>query len=184
MGLVKSYYFGGIGTAKNAPGYKGNLDYGVGAMYKAAEYKGGIADMPDKEGVLVMTKDFGHVGVYIGNGRVVECTLSGFGDGVVKTEFSQRKWAWWCQCPCIEDDTGVTEKSFGLGASVCGTGKTKAPLNVRAEASIKGNVIAKLKPGAEVKLTGRTKADGGYIWAEIMYGGKPCWCDRQWIESV
>ena len=56
--------------------------------------------------------------------------------------------------------------------------------SVRAEASIKGNVIAKLKPGAEVKLTGRTKADGGYIWAEIMYGGKPCWCDRQWIESV
>lgn len=54
-----------------------------------------------------MTSDFGHVGVYIGNNEVVECTLSKFGDGVVKTRLNDRSWAYWCQCPFLTDDTGV-----------------------------------------------------------------------------
>lgn len=107
VGLVKSYYFGGVGTAKNAKGYDGSKDYGVGAMYIAAKTKGTIATMPQTEGILVMTAAFGHVGVYIGNGQVIECTLHGSKDGVVQTAFSAGSWAHWCQCPCIEDDTSA-----------------------------------------------------------------------------
>ena len=121
VGLVKSYYFGGVGTAKNVKGYKGSLDYGVGSMYNAAKVKGNISTMPKKEGVLVMTSDFGHVGVYVGNNEVIECTLSKFGDGVVKTKFSDRNWTWWCQCPCIVDDTGVSgfdNKKVTIGSTV------------------------------------------------------------------
>ena len=105
VGLIKSYYFGGVGTANNAKGYDGSKDYGVGAMYNAAKTKGKIATMPQTEGILVMTADFGHVGVYIGNNQVIECTLGSCGDGVVQTDFAKGGWAYWCQCPCIEDDT-------------------------------------------------------------------------------
>ena len=120
VGLIKSYYFGGVGTAKNAKGYDGSKDYGVGkmyiaakakgtvgTMYHAAKTKGKIATMPQSEGILVMTANFGHVGVYVGNGQVIECTLHGSKDGVVQTAFSAGSWAYWCQCPCIEDDTGA-----------------------------------------------------------------------------
>lgn len=107
IGLIKSYYFGGMGVEKNAKGYDGSKDFGVGGMYNAAKIKGKIASMPKKEGVLVMTSDFGHVGVYIGKNEVVECTLSKFGDGVVKTRLSDRSWAYWCQCPFLTDDTGI-----------------------------------------------------------------------------
>lgn len=104
IGLVKSYYWGGVGSPK----YSGLTDFGVGTMYKAADVKGKIAVFPKTEGLLVMTADFGHVGVYVGSGKVIESTLSGRGDGVVQSDFSAVKWAYWCQCPCITDDT--TEK--------------------------------------------------------------------------
>ena len=104
IGLVKSYYFGGVGTA-NIKGYDGSKDYNVGTMYNAAKAKGKIATMPQTEGILVMTADFGHVGVYIGNNQVIECTLGSRGDGVVQTAFAAGGWAYWCQCPCITDDT-------------------------------------------------------------------------------
>lgn len=184
VGLIKSYYFGGVGTANNAKGYTqhSNWDYGVGTMYNAAKVKGKIATMPKNAGVLVMTSDFGHVGVYIGNGEVVECTLSKFGDGVVKTKFTDRNWSWWCQCPCIEDDTGVTKTNTDSGAAACTTSKTNAPVNVRAEASITGKIVTKLFKGTEVKLTGKTQSSDGYTWAEIIYNGKLCYCDKR-IDS-
>ena len=103
VGLIKSYYFGGVGS----PDYKTAKDYNVGTMYNAAKTKGKIATMPQTEGILVMTANFGHVGVYVGNGQVIECTLHGSKDGVVQTAFSAGSWAYWCQCPCIEDDTGA-----------------------------------------------------------------------------
>ena len=183
VGLVKSYYFGGVGTAKNAKGYKGSLDYGVGTMYNAAKVKGKIATMPKKEGVLVMTADFGHVGVYIGNNEVIECTLSRFGDGVVKTKLSDRSWAWWCQCPVIEDDTGVTKTSGNPDKTTYVTGKTNASVNVRETASIKGKIVTKLAKGTEVQLTGKTVKNDGYTWAEILHNGKVCYCDKQWINN-
>ncbi len=182
IGLVKSYYFGGVGTKANVEGYNKHptWDYNVGTMYTAAKVKGKIATMPKKEGVLVMTSDFGHVGVYIGNNEVVECTLSRFGDGVVKTKFTDRNWAWWCQCPCIQDDTGVTNANANKSGYI--EGRTNAPVNVRAEASINGKIVTKLPKGTEVKLTGRTEKQGGYTWAEILYNGKLCYCDKQWIN--
>ena len=181
VGLVKSYYFGGVGTAKNAKGYKGSLDYGVGTMYKAATVKGKIAGMPKKEGVLVMTADFGHVGVYIGNDDVVECTLSKFGDGVVKTKFGGRAWGWWCQCPCIEDDTGVSE-SVGGSDGASGVGVANANVNVREEAGLRGRIIGRMMPGDRVGLTGRTAQSDGICWVQVMYSGKYGWCDRQWVD--
>lgn len=185
VGLVKSYYFGGVGTAKNAKGYTKhpNWDYGVGTMYNAAKVKGKILTMPKAEGVLVMTSDFGHVGGYIGNNEVIECTLSKFGDGVVMTKFSDRAWAYWCQCPCIEDDTGVTKTNANSSTTAYISGKTNAIVNVRETASISGKIVTKLAKGAAVQLTGKTVKNGGYTWAEILYNGKLCYCDKQWINS-
>lgn len=62
-------------------------------------------------------------------------------------------------------------------------GKTNAPVNVRAEASINGQIITKLSKGTAVKLTGKTVINGGLTWAEVIYNGKSCWCDKQWINS-
>lgn len=185
VGLVKSYYFGGAGTAKNAKGYAGKWDYGVGTMYNAAKVKGKITDMPEKEGVLVMTSDFGHVGVYIGNNEVVECTLSRFGDGVVKTELSDRTWGWWCQCPCIEDDTGVTVSvKVDSGKSDYVRGITNANVNIRETAGLDGKIAAKLMPCTQVLMSDKTVNKDGICWVQMVYEGKLCWCDKRWVTAV
>ena len=54
--------------------------------------------MPELPGVLVFSSQ--HVGVYIGNGYVIEAR--GHAYGVVKTKLSSRGWKSWGKCPFIE----------------------------------------------------------------------------------
>ena len=49
-----------------------------------------------------------HVGVYIGDGKVVEAR--GHSYGVVKTDLKSRNWTKWCKCPYIEYDVYETSK--------------------------------------------------------------------------
>ena len=44
----------------------------------------------------------GHVGFYVGNGYVIECTLRGSYDGVVMTKINDYSWKGWFELPEIE----------------------------------------------------------------------------------
>lgn len=59
---------------------------------------GEINTMPDKIGLAVRYK--GHVGVYVGNGEVVE--WRGFKYGCVLTKLKDRKWLHWYELPWTE----------------------------------------------------------------------------------
>lgn len=176
IGLIKSYYFGGMGVEKNAKGYDGSKDFGVGGMYNAAKIKGKIATMPKKEGVLVMTSDFGHVGVFAGDGKVIECTLSRFGDGVVQTNFSDRSWAYWCQCPFIANDTGVEAGAGDSTAAPNFSPKSDSEENSsNAQKSQVNNLYLSLGIAAKRKspylkgeLAGRCKRDKIYPADQII----------------
>lgn len=176
IGLIKSYYFGGMGVERNAKGYDGSKDFGVGGMYNAAKVKGKTAAMPKKEGVLVMTSDFGHVGVYIGGSKVIECTLSRFGDGVVQTNFSDRQWAYWCQCPFIADNTGVgageNDSTAAPETSPKSDSETNSSNTLKSDVN---NLYLSLGAAAERKspylrgeLTGRCKKDAIYPADQII----------------
>lgn len=86
VGLIKSYYFGGIGS----PNYFSKGDVNTAGMYNNATEKGLIKNLPEVRGIVVYMQ--GHVGVYVGNGKVIECTLGSKGDGVVKTNLKGRGW--------------------------------------------------------------------------------------------
>ena len=107
---------------------------------------------------------------------MIECTLGSRGDGVVQTDFAKGGWAYWCQCPCITDDTG---KKAELTYT---TGKTNAVVNVRAAAGLNGTKLAQLKQGVTVQLTGKTAKADGLTWVQIVYEGQLAWCDKQWIN--
>ncbi|MCM1061631.1 MAG: NlpC/P60 family protein [Eubacterium sp.] len=248
IGLIKSYYFGGIGS----PDYVSSKDYNVPLMYNNAVIKGEIDTFDKVPGRLVMTENLKHVGVYIGDDQVIECTLKDEAEkgGVIQSTFNSQ-WKKWCQCIFIDDDTSESNNhstkniylSIGVAAirkspsttgefvsrcvrgnyypashiitssnnsqnwfqhagtnyysaltdsdgsslfSLYGTyvvGKTNAVVNVRTDASITSAIVAKLQSNAVVYLTGTTKATGGYTWAQIVYHGKLCWCDKQWINA-
>ena len=81
-------------------GTNGMPDYGANQMYYAASVSGPIDTMPDIPGLAVW-KD-GHIGVYIGNGEVIEAMGTKY--GVVKTKLSDRNFTHWLQVEYISYD--------------------------------------------------------------------------------
>lgn len=59
-----------------------------------------ITDMPDTPGLAVWKS--GHIGVYIGNGEVIEAMDTRY--GVVKTKLQGRGWTHWLEVPGIKYD--------------------------------------------------------------------------------
>lgn len=181
-------------------GWSGNVNHGYGG----AKYESN--GVPDSDCNVIFDKcsgkttDFskieigeavwlqGHIGVYIGDGLAVECTPS-WKNGVqitavanigTKAGYSSRRWTKHGKLPYVTYEGAGASNGVKTNYII---GKTNAPVNVRAEASINGKIITKLSKGAAVKLTGKTVTNGGLTWAEIIFNGKSCWCDKQWINS-
>lgn len=106
-GLIKNYFWGGFGNKKK---YSSSNDYGTEGMKRAAKKSGDISEMPETEGIVVYKK--GHIGVYVGNGEVIECTLGSRGDGVVKTPLSAAGWTDWFYAPGVEYTKKVIQKKY------------------------------------------------------------------------
>lgn len=87
VGLIKGYLW----SDGNKLTYNAGQDKDVGGMKNTCFAKGTIDTLPDELGVLVFMK--GHVGVYIGNGEVIEA--KGHAYGVVKTKLKGRGWTEW-----------------------------------------------------------------------------------------
>lgn len=92
IGLIKGYMWSKDAYDEH-PKYASNgfADKNADTYYRGAKRKGVMADFPDVAGVAVFMS--GHVGVYIGNGEVIEAR--GHAYGVVKTKLKDRKWVRW-----------------------------------------------------------------------------------------
>ncbi|QNU66909.1 C40 family peptidase [Ruminiclostridium herbifermentans] len=95
------------------------LDVSAQGLYdQCTARRGTIVNMPLIPGTLVFmygTKQgrMVHVGMYIGNGEVIESR--GVDYGVVKTKLSQRAWTHWGQAPWIEFDLPADETKVVIG---------------------------------------------------------------------
>lgn len=98
VGLIKGYLW--CDTPDSEPIYKAAQDVAVSGLYMVCTKSGNIDTMPNIPGVCVFMRNMGHVGVYIGNGYVVEAT--GHAKGVVKTQLKGRGWAYWGKPRWIE----------------------------------------------------------------------------------
>ena len=107
-GLVKRYKWSG-GDAENpslddTPIYDGKTDVNANTAYSKATVKGKISEIPEVRGLIVWKS--GHVGVYLGGGRVAEAR--GFDYGTVITKLSDRPWTNWFQDVGINYDKKPT----------------------------------------------------------------------------
>lgn len=96
VGLIKGYLWSD--TPTSTPKYNSAQDESANGMRGRCKESGLIATLPEIPGVLVFFS--GHVGVYIGNGKVIEAR--GFNYGVVETNLKDRPWTHWGKCPWIE----------------------------------------------------------------------------------
>lgn len=91
VGLIKGYLWSE--TPKSTPVYCAEQDVAVSGLYRSCVRRGDIAKMPQLTGACVFMEGLGHVGVYVGDGYVVEA--SGHAKGVVRTRLKDRGWALW-----------------------------------------------------------------------------------------
>ena len=123
VGLIKGFFWtnGGVGVAEYIKGGKGFTNKYIGngcpdvsangllSWCKSKKCQWGkITTIPDVPGIAVFSD--GHVGVYIGNGEVIEAR--GFAYGVVKTKLKSRPWVHWAYLPAnLLDYDGATVSS-------------------------------------------------------------------------
>ena len=94
VGLIK----GTVWQADFMGRYQSASDLSANGMYAKCAVRGPIATIPEKPG-LVVWKD-GHIGVYVGNGVVVESRSVEW--GVVRTFLKDRPWTNWGECFLVD----------------------------------------------------------------------------------
>lgn len=110
VGLIKGYLW--CDSPDGYPRYNAAQDVAVEGLYRKCSRKGSITTLPDTPGVCVFMANMGHVGVYIGNGEVVEAM--GHAYGVVKTKLAGRGWAYWGIPEWIDYSGDITKPSSNV----------------------------------------------------------------------
>ena len=109
VGLIKGYLWCDS-PEDNTPVYNAAQDISANGMRDVCAKKGAISSIPEVPGVLVFMNN--HVGVYIGNGEVIEAR--GHAYGVVKTKLKNRAWTQWGYCPYIEYEEAKKPESVPI----------------------------------------------------------------------
>ncbi len=98
VGLIKGYSWYDVEDGCFGYCINGMPDVGANGMYDNAEEKGEIDTIPEIVGLAVWTD--GHIGVYVGDGWVIEAMSTR--DGVQRTRLNERPWTHWLKIPYIE----------------------------------------------------------------------------------
>ena len=98
VGLIKGYGWYNTETAQIEIGANGMPDIGADTMYENAAEKGTIDTIPEIPGLAVWHE--GHIGIYIGNGEVIQAANTNA--GVIRTPIGQSGWTHWLKVPYIK----------------------------------------------------------------------------------
>ena len=115
----------------------------------------------------------GHVGVYLGNGKVLEAIYQGVG------VYPKNRLAWQRAYRIVALETSPAErkKNFFSKGKI---GKVRANfLNVRSTPGISGEILGQLKKGQEVELL----AEVGN-WFEIKFKGKEAYISGAYVDII
>jgi uncharacterized protein YgiM (DUF1202 family) len=134
---------------------------------------GKINTIPEVPGLAVRYD--GHVGYYIGNGKVIE--ERGFNYGCVITELKGRKWDHWYEFPGIKYVSGdykpenpevvEPEQEAPKPIAVAVVTTTSGRLNLRAGKSTSSSVLARIPKGQKVNVYERETT-----WSKTYFDGK------------
>lgn len=99
VGLIKGYFWS-KDAQDMAPKYKSNgfPDLSADGLLAHCTEKGPVSTIPELPGVAVFLK--GHVGIYEGDGWVIEAR--GHAYGVVRTKLNERPWKNWGKIPELQ----------------------------------------------------------------------------------
>ena len=100
MGLIEGYFWSETPDSPAKYNSNGFTDTTADRLYAAATEKGDISTIPEIPGLAVHTN--GHIGVYIGNGQVIDAY--GHAKGVIQSPLKRtnKPWKHWLKIPGLE----------------------------------------------------------------------------------
>lgn len=98
VGFIKGYSWLDADTLQINYASNGMPDINADQMYQYAAEKGSIDTIPEIPGLAVW--HVGHIGIYIGNGQVIEAKGTRY--GVVQTQLTDGSWTHWLKIPYIQ----------------------------------------------------------------------------------
>lgn len=174
VGLIKGYYWEKDGKVV----YNAASDVSAGGMYTRATVKGVIDTLPEVPG-LILHKS-GHVGIYEGDGWVIEA--KGFASGVVRSKLEATPWTSWLACPYISyagfEDL-LAEEPFKTPYEALVTTKT-SPLNIWTD-SKKTRSLLQIAKGDTLTVIGYGDAPG---WWRVVKNGIAGYADGQYLTKI
>ena len=106
IGIIKGYAWNDY-HQDNTAWYREDNDFNTRELIKAAKVQGTLDTMPDKPGLVVWKP--GHVGVYIGDGQVIEVTcishkidITHLVGGIEQHPIEAVAWTHWLEYPGID----------------------------------------------------------------------------------
>jgi len=139
-----------------------------------------IATLPEIPGVLAFMD--GHVGVYVGGGRVIESY--GF-KNVADRPLGAQRWTTWGRCPYIEyPDTIPAEDAEGLKIGDSVRIKADAVYYYPGGVKIPGWLKGQVKTVDQVLVGGRAETRGGEQCVLLDRNGINSWISTKNVERV
>lgn len=185
-GLIKGYLWSA--TPTSAPKYNAATDYGATAFYQHCNKKGTIDTFDKVPGRLVFKgkpSKMSHVGVYIGDGKIIEA--KGHKYGVVESKLDST-WDYWGQCELIQEGSAPapapqpTPAPTPAPAPSSEAYKVKtngSPLALRVAPNAKATLLAWMPNGSKVKVNGTSGS-----WSHTTYNGKTGWAYSKWLKKI
>ena len=201
VGLIKGFMWtnGGVGVAeaigkdsvfKNSYQSNGCPDTSANGMLSYCKSKkmanGKMSTMPETIGLGVFKS--GHVGVYIGNGYVIEA--KGFNYGVVKSKLKDTPWTDWAVFPFLSYVVkGNQEPEKPVVTPAPAPTPIPAPVIKNAYTLLGDEVNVRVGPGTKFKSIG--KMDKGQkaekliydSWTPIFYNDEVLWMFSKYIAD-
>lgn len=172
IGLIKAVLWGWDGSSKTAHGGAVYASNGMpdtnanGYILRCKNVSADFANIEPGEAVWMP----GHIGVYVGNGEVIEATPS-WANGVQRTKLSARRWQKHGQMPTVEYVEDEPETIEIL--------RTKENLHLRSGAGTQYGSLLVIPKGSEVQLI--NSASG---WSRISYKGQVGYSSSTYLETV
>ena len=161
----------------------GYMYHGSNTMWdKYCEHKGELKDGKRTDGKTLepgtavftynkTTKKRGHVGLYVGNGKVIEAASTT--QGVISSAVTASKWVEWGELKGV-DYSGKPEPGPAPGYAIV----TGTKVALRQDPSVKAGVILRVNTGETVKLEPEPDE-----WDFVSYGGKKGWMMKKFLKE-
>lgn len=171
------YWFSQIG---------GKIAHGSNSIWNdALSEKGTLPSGSQKEaglrpGYAVFTTSgdrHNHIGLYIGNGKVIEA--QGAKAGVIYSQITDKRWTAWGRLKNVQydsDDSGGGREKM-TATVVLPTGASGSTVNMRARPNTKSVLLDRVPVGTIVEIV----SDQGE-WCQIRYNGLTGWMMANYLE--